>query len=46
MGLDATVMCNCFKTKTTSPPPFPREWIEIADDAIQQTQLRYTSIIK
>jgi hypothetical protein len=29
MGLDATVMCNCFREGKTSPPPFPREWLEV-----------------
>lgn len=29
MGLDASVMCNCFREGRTSTPPFPREWFEI-----------------
>lgn len=29
MGLDATVMCNCFRDGKTTPPPFPREWLEV-----------------
>jgi hypothetical protein len=29
MGLDATVMCNCFQSGKTTPPPFSREWLEI-----------------
>jgi hypothetical protein len=32
MGLDASVMCNCFVEGKTSPPPFPREWLEIDDE--------------
>ena len=32
MGLDATVMCNCFRDRKTSPPPFPREWLEVDDE--------------
>jgi hypothetical protein len=33
MGLDATVMCNCFRDGKTTPPPFPREWLEVDDEA-------------
>jgi hypothetical protein len=29
MGLDAAVMCNCFRDGKTKPPPFPREWLEV-----------------
>src|SRR5579885_575811 len=29
MGLDANVMCNCFRDGITTPPPFPREWLEV-----------------
>lgn len=29
MGLDASVMCNCFRDRKTTPPPFPRDWLEI-----------------
>ena len=29
MGLDASVMCNCFRDGSTTPPPFPREWLEV-----------------
>jgi len=32
MGLDATVMCNCFRDGKTTPPPFPREWLEVDDE--------------
>jgi hypothetical protein len=32
MGLDAAVMCNCFRDGKTTPPPFPREWFEIDDE--------------
>lgn len=32
MGLDATVMCSCFRDGTTTPPPFPRDWLEIDDE--------------
>lgn len=29
MGLDATVMCNCYRDGRTSEPPVPRDWLEI-----------------
>ncbi|MCI0380854.1 MAG: hypothetical protein L0215_25000 [Gemmataceae bacterium] len=29
MGLDASVMCNCFKLGQTRTPPFPTEWLVI-----------------
>jgi hypothetical protein len=29
MGLDATVMCNCWKLGLTSEPPFPRDCLEL-----------------
>lgn len=29
MGLDASVMCNCFRDGKTKPPTFPREWLEL-----------------
>ncbi|QGJ70262.1 Hypothetical protein PBC10988_19570 [Planctomycetales bacterium 10988] len=29
MGLDASVMCNCFQKGKTTPPPVLREWLEI-----------------
>jgi len=32
MGLDATVMCNCFKQGMTTPPPFPREWLYVDEE--------------
>lgn len=32
MGLDATVMCNCYRDGKTSPPPFPREWLELDEE--------------
>lgn len=32
MGLDATVMCNCFRDGRTTPPPFPRDWLEVDDE--------------
>lgn len=32
MGLDATVMCNCFRDGKTTPLPFPREWLEVDDE--------------
>jgi hypothetical protein len=32
MGLDATVMCNCFREGKTTPPPVPRDWLEIDED--------------
>ena len=27
MGVDATVMCNCFREGRTTDPPVPREWL-------------------
>ncbi|MEW4453182.1 hypothetical protein AB1L30_10940 [Bremerella sp. JC817] len=32
MGLDATVMCNCFRDGKTKPPPFPSEWLEVDNE--------------
>lgn len=32
MGLDASVMCNCFRLGRTSEPPVPREWLYIDED--------------
>jgi hypothetical protein len=32
MGLDASVMCNCFRQQRTSNPPVPREWLHIDED--------------
>jgi hypothetical protein len=32
MGLDASVMCNCFRLGRTSEPPVPREWLHIDND--------------
>lgn len=29
MGLDASVMCNCFRDGRATPPPFPLEWLEV-----------------
>src|SRR5579875_1713147 len=32
MGLDASVMCYCFRLGRTSEPPVPREWLHIDND--------------
>lgn len=32
MGLDATVMCNCFRDGKTTLPPFPRDWFETDEE--------------
>ncbi|MCG8648965.1 MAG: hypothetical protein MI861_03985 [Pirellulales bacterium] len=32
MGLDATVMCNCFRDGKTTASPFPRDWLEVDDE--------------
>jgi hypothetical protein len=29
MGLDASVLCNCFRLGRTSEPPVPRDWLHI-----------------
>jgi hypothetical protein len=29
MGLDASVMCNCFRDGKITPPPFPLEWLAL-----------------
>jgi hypothetical protein len=29
MGLDASVMCNCYRDGKTTEPPVPREWLEV-----------------
>jgi hypothetical protein len=31
MGLDASVMCNCYAQELTTPPPFPAEFIQMQD---------------
>src|SRR5437762_2759811 len=33
MGLDATVMCNCFREGTTAEPPFPRERLYLDEES-------------
>jgi hypothetical protein len=32
MGLNAVVMCNCFREAKTTRPPFPHEWLEVDDE--------------
>lgn len=32
MGLDASVMCNCFRLGLTTEPPVPREWLQIDEE--------------
>lgn len=32
MGLDASVMCNCFREGRTSEPPVPRDWLQIDEE--------------
>ncbi|MEZ6070030.1 MAG: hypothetical protein R3C10_07060 [Pirellulales bacterium] len=32
MGLDASVMCNCFERGLTSEPPFPRDWLHVDEE--------------
>src|SRR6187399_1624402 len=29
MGLDASILCNCFRDGKTTPPPFPVDWFEL-----------------
>lgn len=32
MGLDASVMCHCFRDGKTTDPPVPREWLEVDEE--------------
>lgn len=32
MGLDAVVMCTCYRDGKAAPPPFPAEWVELDDE--------------
>lgn len=32
MGLDASVMCDCFREGRAAEPPVPRDWLEIDED--------------
>lgn len=32
MGLDASVMCNCFERGRTTDPPVPRDWLRVDED--------------
>jgi len=41
MGLDATVMCNCYRDGLTSKPPVPRDWLEF--DSEGHLNLEYDS---
>ncbi len=41
MGLDASVMCNCFREGKTKPPPFPRDWLEIGEEGVVQLKREY-----
>ena len=43
MGLDATVMCNCFREGKTTPPPFPRDWLEIDEEGYLNLVEEYDS---
>lgn len=43
MGLDATVLCNCFRDGKTTPPPFPREWLEVDDEGYINLKKKHDS---
>jgi len=43
MGLDASVMCDCFRTGKTTPPPFPNDWLEIRADGYPDLKKQYNS---
>src|SRR4051794_28231436 len=32
MGLDASVMCNCFRLGLTTEPPVARDWLQIDEE--------------
>lgn len=44
MGLDASVMCNCFRLGWTSEPPVPREWLHIDSDGYWSLKPEHDSI--
>lgn len=43
MGLDANVMCNCFRNGKTTTPPFPREWLEVDDEGYLNLRAEHNS---
>lgn len=43
MGLDASVMCNCFRLGLTSLPPVPGEWLHIQEDGYFGLRPEYDS---
>ena len=32
MGLDASVMCDCFRSRLTTEPPVPRDWLHVDEE--------------
>ena len=41
MGLDANVMCNCWRDGKTSAPPVPRDWLEMDDEGYLSVKREY-----
>jgi hypothetical protein len=41
MGLDASVMCNCCRDGKTTPPPFPRDWLELDQEGYINLKQEY-----
>lgn len=43
MGLDASVICNCFRDGKTKPPPCPPEWLTIDSEGYVNLKSEYDS---
>ncbi|PHR97067.1 MAG: hypothetical protein COA78_27985 [Blastopirellula sp.] len=43
MGLDATVLCNCYREGKTSDLPFPLSWIELDEEGYYGLKTEYDS---
>jgi hypothetical protein len=46
MGLDASVMCNCFRDGRTKEPPVPREWLAFDVDGYLDVRPEFESRCK
>ncbi len=44
VGLDATVMCSCFRLGQTCSPPFPRDWLHIDAEGYLNLKPEYDSV--
>lgn len=43
MGLDASVMCGCYRDGHTSDPPVPRDWLEIDSEGYLNLKAEHDS---